>query len=579
MPDGYTGRKDVPDVGWWMDQIRAGEDFRKDFAREAQWDKWRKYYRGRWANHVLPVNIFFSYLRASVPRIYFRNPAVSVTPSKPGLLEMSFAQVVNRLDNKLIRQMDLKGEGKAMVQDTFLFGTSFGKYGYGGQFTPAPPEGGEVKAPSTRKGYKVEYDPTVRTNTPWFKRTRTGNMVVPIGTTSWRDARWIATYEERAVEDVKEDSRFGADARGGVRAAKQRGVNSASPIEMAALWEIRDRKTGKVFVLSPFSDESKGGRVLLDEEDTLTDGEDFPIWPLIFNPDDEVFWGIPDSQILEPYQLELNEIRTLQMKHRRMAIAKLLVKRGAMTEDQMSSLLSEDVAAVVEIDSPGNPESVISKMQVANVPQDLLIGAQETMQDVRESLGFSRNQLGEFQNRRGDTSAAEAKIVERNSETRIDERRDAIADVIVKMVRKMNSTIFKRWTGRDVVDIVGPGGAKIWVKFDPAMLQFSQFGVKVDPDSAQPQVRRAREAKAMQVYQVLKENPLIDPDKLTRFLLTELEGVEMDDLMRALPAPENVPNQPIGVEALPGLISRQVGRARGGAGGVTPPPRLLRGGR
>jgi hypothetical protein len=134
MISGYTS-KDTPDFGWWMEQIRLAEKYRADAAYQNMWPRWRDYYRGNWSGDILPVNIFFSYLRSMVPRTYFRNPAVSVTPEKPGFLEMAFARVVGRVDNKMIRSMDLRREAKRMVQDTFLFGTSIGKLGFGGQFS------------------------------------------------------------------------------------------------------------------------------------------------------------------------------------------------------------------------------------------------------------------------------------------------------------------------------------------------------------------------------------------------------------------------------------------------------------
>ena len=59
---------------------------------------------------------------------------------------------------------------------------------------------------------------------------------------------------------------------------------------------------------------------------------------------------MPDAQVMEPYQLERNEIRTQNMKHRRVALAKLFAKRGVITPDEAAKLFSEDVGALVELD-------------------------------------------------------------------------------------------------------------------------------------------------------------------------------------------------------------------------------------
>ena len=71
---------------------------------------------------ALPISI--------VPRIYFRNPSISLVASKPGLENMLFAQVLERIDNKLIKRMKIKNQIKLMVQDAFMFGTCVGKLGY-----------------------------------------------------------------------------------------------------------------------------------------------------------------------------------------------------------------------------------------------------------------------------------------------------------------------------------------------------------------------------------------------------------------------------------------------------------------
>jgi hypothetical protein len=85
------------------------------------------------------------------------------------------------------------------------------------------------------------------------------------------------------------------------------------------------------------------------------------------------------------------------------------------------------------------------------------------------------------------------------------------------------------------MDVMGPGGVPLWIQFTPAMLAEGAFRLNIDPDTATPKTRELREAKAMEVYQVFKENPLIDPRELTRYLLREMHGVEYDALMRGMP--------------------------------------------
>jgi hypothetical protein len=572
MPDGYLeGGK--PDVGWWLAQLEAARRFRDKYAHETLWDRWRAYYRGNWRSGVIPANKFFSFLRATVPRVYFRNPAVSVTPGMPGYLELAFAHVTNQLDNKVIREIDLKREAKMIVQDTFFFGTGIGKLGYGARFDVGINSGAEPGG-IDRRGMRVEYDSRAMSDMFWFSRVPTGSFLVPAGVRDFRSARWVAEEVKRPKNDVAEDERFDPKARKDLPATKTEAFEA--PTEYVDLVEIRDKKTGQVIVLAPYgSSEQDGGKVLLvaeDEFQTLTNG-DVPYFPVQFNADDEVFWGVPDAKILEPLQLEANEIRTQTMKHRRLSIVKLLVKQGIINDEERQKMLSEDVAAFVEVGEMNGPiEHAVSKLTVADIPQSLILASGLTEQDIRETLGFSRNQTGEYQSRRGDTSATEAAIVNQASEIRLDERRDAMADMLEDTVRMINPVMFENWTGEQVQELVGPGGAKIWVRFNPSNLKMGHYVVHVDADTAQPRTRQQRETKAVAVYQLLKTNPLIDPQALTRYLLTEMGGVELDDLMRALPPVPNQGSAPMGLGQYADVLQQSV-RGAGARGSV--PPALL----
>lgn len=533
MADGYIKTK--ADSSWWMAQVQAGIEFRKKYAQEMKWQRWRQYYRGQWKSDVLPVNKFFSILRTLVPRVYFRNPAVSVTPAMGGFLNMAFAQLTHRIDNKMILQMGVKKTAKRIVQNTWLFGTGFGKLGYGGQFSLGIQTGMD-DAPMGPGGERLEYQWDTAAGMPWFRSAHPGSVIVPNGLCELQDARWVAQWLKRPKDDVRRDPRL--KGAGDLPSTSKMGVqvnvlgSAKDEVDMVDLIEIRDRKFQQAIVIAPYG---SGAKVLFQGPDSMCERR-LPFFEVVFNPDDEVFWGVPDPQVIEPYQLELNEIRTQAMKHRRLALVKLLYEEGVIEESEITKLLSEDVGAGVKIKGTLNQ---VHFQQNTQIPMDYIPHEGQVEHSIREAVGFSRNQLGEFQTRRGDTSATEAAQVGEAAEIRVDERRDIVADMITDMVVEMNEILFDNWTVEQVVDVVGPGGVPVWVRVDPQMLKAGRYHVKVDPDSATTRTRQQREAKALGLYNVLKMNPFIDPIKLTQYLLNEMEGVEMDDLMRAMPPVQN----------------------------------------
>ena len=525
---GYVRKK--PDGEWWLEQIRAGEQFRKKFAYQERWPEWRAMYRGDWAPDVMPVNMFFSMLRMTVPRVYFRDPRVSLMPGKPGFLNLAFARILERADNKLLRQMKVKKHMKRIVQQTFLLGTSFGKIGFGGQMTPTPLDEAD---PIGKQGELLEFNFDLNPNMPWFSAAHPGNVVLPNMLSEYEHSRWIAHYILRPVEDVRADPRF--ENTKNIKPTRKFQTPTAMRIDhrddLVELYEVRDKKTGKAFILAP-SKEGSDKTILFDDDRMLLYGG-FPFFPSIYNDDDEVFWGIPDSKILEPYQLEINEIKTQIMKHRRLTLVKILVKQGGMDPDEAAKLVSEDVAAVAFV--KGNVANDVKLITGSTIPQELFFAAEAVLRDVRETLGFSRNEAGEFNSRTADTTATEVNAVRQAVGIRVDERRDMMADMLVEIVESIHAIIFDLWNEEQVIDVIGPGGVPIWVRFKGTELRTGHFVVNIDPDSGIPETRERREQRALTLYQVLQTNPLIDPIRLTQYLLSEFKGTSFDDMMRIIP--------------------------------------------
>lgn len=551
--EGYNGTKVDPQ--WWMRQARIGLQYRKVAAYEERWNDWRSYYRGHWDEKVMPSNIFFKMIRTTVPRIYFRNPSVSITSRRGGMEGFIFAKLLERTDNKLIKTMRIKENLKRQIQNTWMFGTGVAKLGFGTLFHSTPEAGNfETEQPYIDQGRnKVEYDFTIQKNMPWYKSCKTNQYIIPAGTTYKEDARWECFTFSRSLDDVISDPRLkNTDKIKSVSANTNMGFRITPgdmsyeltrPVDMVDMYEFRDKKTGKVFILTPqLTDnclfESDDGFLQLGIEVGHT---------LVFNDDDENFWGVPDSKILEPLQLEKNDIRTTMMYHRRLSILKILAKTGSISREQVGKLLSEDIAAVAWMN--GNPNTDIKIMEVANsIPQGLKEMEAICDQDMRETVGFSRNEFGEFSQGREKPTATEVSRVNASSDIRIDERRDMVADLLVNVVSNANRLIFRHWQKEQVEQIVGPAGLTFWVAFTPAMLGKHNYECNIDPDSAAAETKDMRTQKALILYNTLRTNPLVDPYKLTSYLLHELHGVAFDDMIAGVPGSAGMtPQNPLSI--------------------------------
>ena len=558
--EGYKGKSTTPDVPWWLQQIRYGLAFRKEAAYEKKWPQWRNMYRGEWKPGIMPSNVFFKMVRTVVPRIYFRNPSVSIISKKPGMEGLLLAKLLERTDNKILTQMQVKKHMKRQVQDTFMFGTGIGKLGFGSQFHSSPEGVGTTEAPKYNNGNEaVEYNFDVMPNMPWYARWPVDGYVVPAGTVNREDARWECFITKRPLADLKVDKRLKninrvKPAQASLLKTQFGKGDNKFPVEMADLYEIRDKKTGQVFILSPHLQD----KVLAQEDDEFLRLGIEVGNPMIFNDDDERFWGIPDSQILEPLQRNLNEVKTMQMYHRRLSLVRLLCKRAGISAEEAAKLIGPDVCPIVWTEE--DPGEVVKVIQSADIPGALIQQEVSLVNEVRETLGFSRNEFGEFQGGRESPTATEAQIVKAASEIRVDERRDMVADLLVSLTQDVNTIIFKHWTEEQVVDVAGPAGVPIWVAFKPAMLKRGKYEVSVDPDQSIPMTKELKEQKAMLVYEQFKTNPFIDPVKLTAYLLHNMHGVAFDDMMRGMPEQGGSQERPLSISEF-GQLNENVAKA------------------
>jgi hypothetical protein len=389
------------------------------------------------------------------------------------------------------------------------------------------------------------------------------DVITPWGYRDPEEFPWITHEYLRPLRDLQADAKFDDKGRkllkGGYtrdaddpRAAETLSVYGYSPPALCLVREIRDRKYGRLLVMCE-------DNLLLEVEDELQ-LNNLPWEFVIFNEDPDHFWGIPDVRMIEAQQLELNEIRTQAQKHRRLAFLKILYKKGCIKEDQLAKLMTEDIEAIA-VEEEELLSNVILSVQ-NHIPPDLAREAQEVFSDLRETLGRSRNQAGEYKSAGTPPSAAEAKIVEQGSEIRSDERRDIMADILTNIIRKWNQYIFKFWDGEKVTKIVGPDGAKYWIKYTGEDIE-GEYDYQVDPDTGLPVTRALRYQQAEKLFAMLNRDPLVDQFELRRLLLRQYEWVDPAwGLVLKQPQPPLPPSDP---EAMQGKVPGGQGRGIGSA--------------
>lgn len=503
---------------YWKEEVKSGVRYRTIYGKSNDWPMYKNMYRGFWDNAVVPVNIIYAIGRSIIPQVYFRNPRVSVSAMRPGFTPQ--AMVLERLDNYLLKATGVKNELKSNVLDSYLCGRGPGILGYDSEFGFNPSfviEDGEDSGLTgfNKSGNKIEYTDNVKPGMPWYLRCNPEDFIVPWGTRRWEEARWFAIRKMRPKRDVLEDPKYKAtkDLKA-VYTTKMEGSpdgSAANKVQYGEhdtggwveLFEIHDKRTKRVYVIS------------LDHDDFLRNDEDFlqyadlPARVLGFNEDPDYFWWTPDTRLIQVQQLEINDIRTMAKKHRRVGLLKMLVDKS-IKQEELDKLLDENPKSVARIDvgPQGDIRKVAAFLQ-SHVPPDLISYAAEVREDVREIIGFSRNQTGSFEAPSGRRTATEANIVRAAAMIRIDERRDILADHLESVVKGYNNIIFDNWTEKRVIDIIGPNAQRLWVKFSGREIK-GDFHYTINPEEQTPQDASTRRADSEAFMALASKVPGID---------------------------------------------------------------------
>ncbi|KXH72803.1 MAG: hypothetical protein AM326_10985 [Candidatus Thorarchaeota archaeon SMTZ-45] len=124
----------------------------------------------------------------------------------------------------------------------------------------------------------------------------------------------------------------------------------------------------------------------------------------------------------------------------------------------------------------------------------------------------------------------------------MDERRDIVADALIKIVRKVNQIIFQKWDVSKVAQVVGYDGARYWVVYT-AKENKAEYNIKVDVESMTPTTKAMKKQEIVQIIQALSKNPRANIDYLMRMLLREYEWM---DALQILPEAQETMNRPMG---------------------------------
>ncbi len=456
----------------WQIEIENGLEYRRIFGKEEVWDTLESTYLND-PNSFAAIgpNLIFSMGDSLLSALIVPDPEVLVKPITETSVQSS--PIVEAQSNKFIKTLNIKQEVELALIHTYLYGRGILKIGYdsefgfdwrhdiGGQQNPA----GFTMTQFNAKGNRIESG-LARPGQPWVRAVDPHDIVVPWGTKDLETAPWIAHRIIRRNSEIKQDPKYknatrlqpqismeqfmSSYHRGGgtnkrLGSHNLHSFRSNSKQVFNELWEIHDRITGRIYVISPDHQ-----MFLRDDIDAIqTIGAPFVSVAFIRHP--RTFWVTPQAYYLLQIQATEFDIHRQAEKQRRLNILRFITDSNSIGDDELNNLLSGDVGAVARAKTTKPLKDVIVPFpQGSNF--DLMAQAEFVRKDARDAVGMSRNQLGEFDKGTRRT-AKEASIVQQGSQNRQSRRVDAMIILYLDTVRKLIGLVRRFWTMPHTVQV------------------------------------------------------------------------------------------------------------------------------
>jgi len=556
----------------WFQELERGRVFRRKYGLEDSWaSNEAMFYNVHETNENAGPNLIMSIGDAMMSALSIPVPQVLLGARRKELV--GAARILESLDNGLIQDLELQDEIDTAILHAFLWGRGILKIGYDSEWGWNPRfDYGKKKNPLglsltqfDKEGRRIEFA-DVKPGMPWVRSVLPHDILVPYGTKDLRSTEWIAHRVIRHVDDIRADVKYSRTgklqpvmsmedfiksyttkpkawrAEGGA-AIKTGGEGRA---EYCELYEIHDRRSGKVMVIST------GHKGFLRNEEDLMQDDGLPFEEVGFVPGARAFWVTPDAYYLRISQAELADVSLQATKQRRLSVLRFMSEETAIDEKELDRALSADVGVCFKVKDSRGKDALVPITPYTN-NQLLYLDASYIRQNAREITGMSRNQLGEY-DPKSRISATETMTVQSGSSQRMGRRGRLLGKVYERIIKKVNRIIFKQWTTPRWIEVIGEEGTREWIQYQGSELMGDyKYEVFFSPINV-PSLT-ARQQRALQLYTSLGR--MKDPKVMDEFLAHAYNDPELAEVFQSADLHLQMPGMQGGAGVVPSNIGTE----------------------
>lgn len=460
----------------WMKRINRSLKFRDQVRDKQNWKRILEEYKGDYKINnsgvqATPINLVYGYVHTAIPRIYFRDPYMSINPK--GTESVGAARVLEIVINYLFRELNLKNEAYRMLMEAFLYGHGWFKFGYVNEMGESDSE-----APAEKTEY-IKNEEIFVCYVPYEDIV----FDVSMSKDPPHDSRWIAHRIIRPLADVKEDARMNRTgklkANVSTKDANGDKIDDAlkdADMDLFEYWEVHDRDTNKIYCVADNID------WYLQEKDNIYEMKGLPFSMLKFNIVPGEPYPLSDIFIIEAQILERIKLRQSQVNHIKRWARQLSIEEGSMTKEEIDKFSQGIDGAVTQRTKGSEPPTPI---QYADIQKESFQIDDLIQRDIDAVIGQNETDRG-GQARTQTETKYELQEQAEGTSVRQAQRQDKLEDFLEEVAMKIISLVKQFQTTPKYVRITGMSPEQIIQSFAGLPgVTVDENGLKFTKDSIQ----------------------------------------------------------------------------------------------
>ena len=287
---------------------------------------------------------------------------------------------------------------------------------------------------------------------------------------------------------------------------------------------------------APYQDFQTDGRL------TPNSVTGYPLHPLVIRDGIDTAWVQADLTVTASLTREIHKFREQVVQRRDASRNHLLYDADAFNPEVRQKFETNTIPELIPVEAgklAGGMQTILAQVPPITLGRESYDGQNIMERDREGILGIGSNQVGQMTATR--RTATEVSTTQRNTDARFEQERQRVLEWWLKGVQKLSAFVL-RYGDRLATDVLGPQRGQAWVQARDQGV-FGRFNFDIVIDSGRYVDIEARKRQDLQIYNLMRRDPALNPAPLVRRLGEDF-GLDLSELLQPPPPPEPKPEPP-----------------------------------